>query len=451
MFLSLFCFGIGLAGNTSDLVATELSMLNEDGVVQTILVNNNKMVCVPYPDATFSSLVPKQLSILSDHQKNKSLTMVNYQTRYYSLAHEEEYSYFDYAKNITFSVESVFEKYPDLYRRNYLGPFSGFLEADPENGDFSWPKSSSLNKDTISRLPETYKEIALTSFKANMYLEQGYKDADGTEMKIKSLDELIGKKLDGFTICGIFDTHEPIELINKYNDYSEKRFGRASLRDPYFQGSFLNNYAIVKSGSYEHFVSQHESDYHVSLDGAMIDLSPAVSENKSLLDKLTYQSDTNELSGMTFKGVRYHYSMQLESPCSDIIEGTRLFREGWINELIWVLGGVFGVLSAIVLSAMLIQNLRSKKTMSAFLISLGPSKRDLASIFITESFLWGLIPWVLSVIAILVACPCINRFFFCDFFVFGPIQSFILFGIAFAVVLLGVLVPVATLHKQKPH
>ena len=80
----------------------------------------------------------------------------------------------------------------------------GLLEI-PQNNNYLKLVPDKRLENVASSLPKNENEIALTSYQADCYMKYGYRDNDNQTVKLNSLEDLIGKKLERFTIIGIFE------------------------------------------------------------------------------------------------------------------------------------------------------------------------------------------------------------------------------------------------------
>ena len=80
----------------------------------------------------------------------------------------------------------------------------GLLEI-PQNNNYLKLVPDKRLENVASSLPKNGNEIALTSYQADCYMKYGYRDNDNKTVELNSLEDLIGKKLERFTIIGIFE------------------------------------------------------------------------------------------------------------------------------------------------------------------------------------------------------------------------------------------------------
>lgn len=114
------------------------------------------------------------------------------------------------------------------------GEIPYFAELDPDygEGDARLTPDDRFEDASLCRLPEKEGEIAITDLQASMFMEFGYRGADGRITEISCPDDLIGKTLvrgtetgldeTVYTICGVYSTEidrEDVEAFDYiYND-----------------------------------------------------------------------------------------------------------------------------------------------------------------------------------------------------------------------------------------
>lgn len=252
-FLALVFFGLGMTGALSDPNRSQLEMMYDDGLTQAILVGKSALHIEGWPDSLGEALSDEQADILKDYQKGTELIRVNYEKSFYTSYTDDETGevisqeniYFDQSVNYPLEEESLTND--NLYR------IRGFLEVDPDSNLLDWEEDTRLSSSADCHLPSDETEMALPSHIADFYLENGYRNEEGTVERLSSLDDLIGKKLDRFTICGIYTPKEPEEIMTRHIADTSTQFDGLELRDYYLSGTFLNTFAIVYKHSFRDF------------------------------------------------------------------------------------------------------------------------------------------------------------------------------------------------------
>lgn len=117
-------------------------------------------------------------------------------------------------------------------------------------------------------------------------------------------------------------------------------------------------------------------------------------------------------------------------------------------------GLVLAVFAALLLSNFISVSISNKKREIGILRAVGARSNDVFKIFLSESFVIGLICVALSTAASLFLCNTLNQEYASDLgasiFVFGPLSFGVLVGIAFVTILAATFLPVYNAAKRKP-
>ena len=324
--------------------------------------------------------------------------------------------------------------------------FDGFLEVDPESNLLNWAKDSRLKDPTKCHLPKNDTEVALTSFKADMYLEYGYRNEEGIVEELSSVDDLIGKKLDRFTICGIYTPSEPREIVTSHLDDDTVRFDGVSMRQFYVNGSFLNNYAIVYKQAFYHFKKELLPDDPTVQDSTavLINLPSTVDEGCKLISSLSKEGITKNDAKLAIS-----YYVSLRGPYSALVQSSREYRTGWKKILLFVLAGVLGFLSFLLFWRTWKLGLEEEQDTFSLLYAFGSTRNRLFWILIGASLYWLLLCLVPSLVLTPLLCFLLNTAYQHVFLLFGGQEAAYLILFAFGLVLLATILPLIRFLRQK--
>ena len=128
-----------------------------------------------------SPLLQKEHQVIEKHLGKENVTNV--------FGHIDN-NFLDVSKNVS-AQSDQFKKF-------------GLLEI-PQNNNYLKLVPDKRLENVASSLPKNENEIALTSYQADCYMKYGYRDNDNKTVELNSLEDLIGKKLERFTIIGIFE------------------------------------------------------------------------------------------------------------------------------------------------------------------------------------------------------------------------------------------------------
>lgn len=171
----------------------------------------------------------------------------------------------------------------------------------PQNNNYLKLVPDKRLENVASFLPKNENEIALTSYQADCYMKYGYRDNDNKTVELNSLDDLIGKKLDRFTIIGIFESPSFKEGgVSK--DYIVKKYGK---RETYVNENLpdynpLEGYFIIGNNVYSSFNETNvKNEYMGTSDGVYIALPKDENESLKLLNELNKEKEKH-LSDISF-------------------------------------------------------------------------------------------------------------------------------------------------------
>lgn len=314
--------------------------------------------------------------------------------------------------------------------------FEYFAELDPQTGeqDANLRPDDRFTDSSLCRLPQTYNEIAITDMRADMFIKFGYRETDGTVMQIKTPDDLIGKQLGEFTICGVYMTEMDGSFLKSHDidndpDYQSIAVNTASnsARDG------IISYGFVKKG----FLAQRTDEWQREF--AMIKLQGDVPEDMRLIDDLAYSE----------KGEEFRYEVKVMSGVSGEVQSIADIID-LIIEPAKIAAAVFCVFAALLQMNFLSVSLDRKKREFGILRALGAKKKDVIAICLTESLLIALIDLLLSAAAVVITCLVINGLYSCALLIPGALQigSMLLLGIGVAA--LSAILPAVRIGKQKP-
>ena len=163
----------------------------------------------------------------------------------------------------------------------------GLLEI-PQNNNYLKLVPDKRLENVVSSLPKNENEIALTSYQADCYMKYGYRDNDNQTVKLNSLEDLIGKKLERFTIIGIFESPSFKEGgVSK--DYIVKKYGKEEtyVNENLPDYNPLEDYFIIGNNVYSSFNEANmKNEYMGTSDGVYIALPKDENESLKLLNEL---------------------------------------------------------------------------------------------------------------------------------------------------------------------
>lgn len=194
-------------------------------------------------------------------------------------------------ENVTNTYGQIDQAFLDVTKNVYTqGDYFqnfGLLELS-QNGNYLKLVSDKRLGDVVSSLPKNENEIALTSYQADCYMKYGYRDNDYQTITLNSIGDLVGKKLERFTITGIFESPSFKEgEISK--DYIVKKYGKEQTYTNENLSNYnpLERYYIVGSNAYSSFnETNSKNEYMGTSDGVYMSLPKEEKESQKLLNDL---------------------------------------------------------------------------------------------------------------------------------------------------------------------
>lgn len=460
--LSLSSFGFSLVCATADPVTAELKMAYDAGVKTVILAGNSTRVhrhvydggrlpTSVYVGEDTQYLVPEQIEILEDYSAIMPLLPESTDNKidgqgYFAISDED----------LSFA-----EKYNPY---NFLGrypPISRVIELDPVTGASDAALTPDPRLTVECRLPRTFDEIALTDFQADMFIRFGYKDADGDgrTYAIEDPDDLIGKTIHGLTICGVYATGEDKEWFKRMYDFdNEGDFPEPNKYSSYvffedidnfvytwMQGVHPMKYAFVCEGFYEHSEGREYYLYEV-----LYKLSGDISKDKEIFARLSYKRDQVSPGPGQTNIDTICYAAKPKTAYSGFSEATASVRDRYVIRLWASISLAAAFIGALLLMNYLRLGANARKRETSILRMLGVRRRDIGLICVVEGLAIALIVFVLSLLAIGVACIIVNMKFYLWMYVLGTIPIFAVLAVSIAVGALASAIAAILVTRKKP-
>lgn len=461
--ISFTVFGFSCVAATADVLTTELQTAYQNDVKTVILKANST-----FESRTVSSdgheefnegvyattLTLEQLNTLEKHSMVMPIATVG------EAGGKFGYDYF--ARGLG---QVTFEEYFNPY--NYMGIglendlISRVIELKPETGEEDALLTPDKRLTVECRLPQTYEEIAITDYMADMFMRFGYKDRDkdGTTYEIQGPDDLIGKTIEGLTICGVYETEENKEWFKENYDKPctdshledfDPYLGNYYIRDNYIvnwmKGEHIMKYAFVKKG----FTLKDDS--RVLYSNVLYKLSGSIAKDKEIIQEMTY-TEEEEYPGtdiVTYQTV--HYSADVRTRYSGFGETTEvnfMRKDTVLTAALWASLG-FAVFSGLLLMNFLLVGLDARKQEIGVLRAMGASRMDTVRICLMESGIIAMINYILSLLCIGGLCAGINSSIHFALFNIGAIPFVALTALCFGIAILSTIIPVIKITLQKP-
>ena len=224
----------------------------------------------------------------------------------------------------------------------------GLLEI-PQNNNYLKLVPDKRLENVASSLPKNENEIALTSYQADCYMKYGYRDNDNQTVKLNSLEDLIGKKLERFTIIGIFE-NPSFKEGGVSKDYIVKKYGKGETYVDENLPNYnpLEGYFIIGNNVYSSFNETNvKNEYMGTSDGVYITLPKDEKESLKLLNELNKEKHISDISfytpylSISRKG---QYLMGITDPITALIFPQSILLNRSLSIVLMV---AFGILSLV--------------------------------------------------------------------------------------------------------
>lgn len=312
-------------------------------------------------------------------------------------------------------------------------PFRRLAELDPETGciDAGLDPDSRFVDKTLCRLPENENEIAITDLRADMFIRFGYKEDDGTVSRISTPDALIGKKLNEFTITGIYETNQDRTFLQKYDinnyDINNDQYAKSVLSA---SEETVISYGFVCKGFYAAKMSS------INIGACLVRLTGNTAADVAFLESL-YNSDNKSRP------------ISIYTPYSEIMSSVGFITTMMIGPFMGM-AATFALFAALLMMNFLSVTIDTRKRDIGILRALGASRKNIVAICLSESLTIALIDFILSLIGVYVICAVFNRIYSLSIFVAGIFEISMMFLLCFAVAVFVTIVPIVRMTKKSP-
>lgn len=301
------------------------------------------------------------------------------------------------------------------------------VELDPETGmeDALLTPDSRFLDPSLCSLPQTFTEVAITDLTFDGFKIFGYTDDDGINYEIKTPDDIIGKKLGEYTVCGVFSTEVSLD---EYRERLDVPYD-ATYSDGIGRGKTIFFDIFVKSGWRESisgvFLFSH-------LNGFMIKLSGDLNKDKQLLEDLRFPWNWND------SALVYNMDMKIVSRYYKYIDKADVLWNDFVVNASRILGCVMAVVAFLLLFTFFSVNFDARGKEMEVLSALGASSRDIAKINVTESFYVASMIFALTMIGVFVYCAAFSSWAMIEIFYVGLMQWLMGIGICYIIPMIAV-------------
>lgn len=318
-------------------------------------------------------------------------------------------------------------EYTQRYYTLALSGLTALAALDPESGeeDANLRADSRFKDPSLCRLPQTPDEIAITDWQYTVFAEFGYRSAEGVVSSIRRPDDMIGKKLGPYTVCGVYATE-----IDKDYYVQNKKYADAGsneiMQNYYCAIHSVMNYGYVCKGAIE---EAEPEQYLIKYEGD-------TSKIKTMLKKMRYTEEEAE------------YGAEIQTFYGIFLPAENFFEE--IVTIAFVVSLFLMAFSILLFMSFLSASIERRKRELGILRALGARKRDVVNICLFESMIVALINFVPSLIGVYIVCGVFNAEFLVSVFNVGMLQILVLLLICFGVAALATILPVYKMALRQP-
>ncbi len=417
----------------------------------------------------FSNVVEADLKTM----RSQNITTVRVEKRYLN---EEQRSYIsEYLNGRSYGlyVKDSYDSAGHLINHINLGNYEdrrnpydffgkeidGFVEIDAENveNDFGLTADSRFADKSLCRFPRNLNEIAITDLELDLYIRYGYRTDGGEIIKITKPDDMIGRTMDGYTVCGIYSTEVDRELFKQIDkDYygmtrKDIELFKSGIGVWYHLDNRMNTYKngleyslVNKIFVAEGFIEKFYEEYIVNREydendlSIFFRLSGDYEKDYAFLKKIEITNVFVPSYVEGFPGRWYTY-YGYNSFVSEFSRSPIDFWKHFDNQFTLIPSGVAGALAVLITLNFLLVSVDMRNRELKILRSLGAGKNCVRFICLVEGFILSLVNFVLSVAGIFIACAVMNAIYYAQVFAVNLAIVGILLGASAVLSLLSAL------------
>ncbi len=286
-------------------------------------------------------------------------------------------------------------------------------------------------------------EIAITDLELDLYIRYGYRTDGGEIIKITKPDDMIGRTMDGYTVCGVYSTEVDRELFKQldedYYGMTRKEIDefKSGIGVWYHLDNRMNTYKnglkyslVNKIFVAEGFIEKFYEEF--------IDYREYDENNLSVFFRLSgdYEKDYAFLKKIEYVNLRGYKEYCYNSFVSYFSRYPINFWEYLDTHYALIPSCALAVL--VTLNFLLVSvDMRNREL--KILRSLGAGKNCVRFICLVEGLILSLVNFVLSVAGIFIACAVMNAIYYAQVFTVNIAMVGILFGASAVLSLLSAL------------
>lgn len=347
----------------------------------------------------------------------------------------------------------------ELKYNKYVSFFttSNIIILDPETGEDDASLSPDPRLTVACRLPQNDKEIAITDYTADMFMRLGYKDVDGDGMSytINGPDDLIGRTISGYTICGVYSTGKERQRFKaRYDkDYTGPDYdplGNNIAYDPYYAG-WRDGFHMMMSVFMHESITEHPDLSWRKAKQLLYKLSGSKAKDKAFFKYIESHEYREYLEDTSSEYVNRTYTVSLATSYTGFTQTSlvsTITNPKTITGAI-VISVILAIFGTLLLMSFLLFGFDARKKEIGVLRAMGARKADISLICLTEATLIALADLLLSLLSVGIICAVLNAKVYITLFFMGAIPIFTMIGLCLIAAVLASL-PSLKITREKP-
>lgn len=263
---------------------------------------------------------------------------------------------------------------------------------------------------SLCRMPNDLEEIAITDMIFDVYQRCGHVTDQGEYSEIRTPDDMIGKTINGFRVCGVYSTEINCDLLRAYDHdnygMTERDVALGNqyeLEEPahsYFNGArdSIVSCFFVKAG----FTEYHEGRKDAPVGRCIVKLSGDFNKDYKLLSDL----DSND--GNTL--------FTPNSLVTFLVSAATIWMHPVTQKIISVATVILAVFSVLLMLNCLLASIEHRKRELGVLRAIGAGAKDLIKICLIESVISSGIGFTIGTVGAIILCYLANVYYFVNIF-----------------------------------
>lgn len=424
--IAVFLFGFSFTASVSNGYRAEIKACYKNGIHTITVASNNRYFSMKGGWDTYP-LEPKQLDSLKKYNNtyNNGVSLMS--------CGEIGVDYCAYLPE-----ESVKEFAFDGSPYYFLGMSSGgLIVVDSGTGceDLNLRPDDRFVDIELCRLPQNETEVAITDLKADMFIRFGYREQDGSITKINTPDDLIGKRLMEYEICGVYSTEISIKHLQQFNEGTRYSLEKNDKAGYYFFQSLAYNGLVRGCCSTVNcaFIKNTPKDKPYTV---YLKLGGNLANDMKLFNELNYKGEKN-----------LQKSVEIASPYSSNLYHLNFFREQ-LSVLFVVISVIFAIIAYFMLISLFI--FCSNKIYAEVLQVADASKGDAVAIFLSQVFMFIAAVIIVALVLISIICGIVNATVcFIPAFRLSFESALCTIGFCCGIVVLAIILPLIRIVQKK--